>query len=412
VRVELVTIGTELLLGQTVDTNAAWIGRALAEQGIRLTRRTTVSDDGGQIQDALRDALRRADAVLTTGGLGPTRDDITKQAVAAVLGRRLVFDPAIWDDLVARYARLRRPLSEANRPQADVPEGATVLPNPRGTAPGLWLEGPFGVVVLLPGVPGEMRGLMTEAVLPRLAERVPGAPVIRSRTLRTAGIPESNLSARLGTIDEDLAPLSLAYLPDLTGVDLRLTAWELPAPEASRALTDGIARLRERAGHHAYGEDDADLAAVVLDAMRVRGWTLAVAESCTGGLLAGRLTAVPGSSAAFVGGLVTYADDAKSRLAGVPEALLRTDGAVSESVALALADGAARNFSTLAAVGITGIAGPTGGSEAKPVGTVWFGFVAGDRRWSERVAFPGNRSEIRARAVQFALFTLWRVLSE
>lgn len=411
-RLELVTIGTELLLGHTIDTNAAWIGRSLAEHGLRLSRHTTVSDDHGQIRDAIRTALDRADVVITTGGLGPTRDDITKRAVAALLGRRLQFDQAVWDGLVARYARLGRPLSEANRPQADVPEGGTVLPNPRGTAPGLWLEADAGIVVMLPGVPREMRGLMREEVLPRLVPAGGTATVVRSRVLRTAGIPESNLAAQLGPVEEELAPLTLAYLPDLVGVDLRLTAWGLAAEEADRLLENGLGMLRQRAGGHGYGTDEEDLAAVLLQAMRTRGLRLAVAESCTGGILSGRLTEITGSSDVFAGGLVTYANEAKVSLAGVGAELLAQEGAVSEAVAMALAEGAARNFSTDAAVGITGIAGPDGGSELKPIGTVWFGFILAERRWTQRVIFPGNRAEIRVRATQYALYALWRSLSE
>lgn len=408
-RVELVTIGTELLLGFTVDTNGAWIGRALADQGIELVRRTAVPDQFAAIREGVAEALARTGTVITTGGLGPTRDDITKAAVAAVFGRRLEFDPAIWDELVARYARLGRPLSEANRPQADRPEGATVLPNPRGTAPGLWIEGTPGLVVMLPGVPREMRGLMTEQVLPRWAG-AGTAMVIRSRTLRTAGIPESNLAARIGDAESQIAPVSLAYLPDVTGVDLRLTAWNLPAAEADRRLAEAAGLIRERAGGHVYAEGDTDLAEVVLQRLRSQGLRIGVAESCTGGLLGGRITAVPGSSDVFAGGIVPYDNRFKTSLLGVSAELLQEHGAVSEPVAAALAEGAARNFAAPVAVGITGIAGPGGGTPEQPVGTVWFGFVTPGRSWTERVVFPGNRGEIRARTVQYALVALHRGL--
>lgn len=404
-RLELVTIGTELLLGFTVDTNAAWLGQTLAADGIRIARRTTVTDDPDAIRDAVRDALHRTGFVITTGGLGPTRDDITKAAIAALFGRRVVFDDAVWADLADRYAKLGRELSDANRTQAGVPEGAQVLRNPRGTAPGLWIEGDPGTVVMLPGVPREMRGLVTDEVLPRLRGRG-GDTVIRSRTLRTAGIPESNLAARLGDIEAVIAPVTLAYLPDVTGVDLRLTAWNLEVAAAADALEAAARAVYVRAGGHVYGEGTMDLAEVVLSRLRGADWRIAVAESCTGGLLGGRLTAIPGSSDTFLGGTIAYSDSAKVRRLGVPEALLEAHGAVSEPVALAMAEGAVRNFGSEVAVGVTGIAGPGGGSPEKPVGTVWFGFVAGGDRWSERVAFPGNRAEIRARAAQFALFRL------
>lgn len=409
--VELVTIGTELLLGFTLDTNAAWIGRTLASHGLAVVRRTTVPDEAGAIRDGVQAALTRTGTVITTGGLGPTQDDITKGAIAALFGRRVVFSEAVWADLQRRYAGLGRTLSDSNRSQAGVPEGARVLPNPRGTAPGLWLDGEPGTVIMLPGVPGEMRGLVLDSVLPGLLATRQGEPaVIRSRTLRTAGIPESRLGERLGDIDARIAPVTLAYLPDLLGVDLRLTAWDMPAAEADRLLADSAEQVRGRAGEWIYGEGEADLAGEVLMRLRHRGYRLAVAESCTGGLLAGRITAVPGSSDTFVGGVVAYADAAKSALLNVPEALLASEGAVSEPVAAALAEGAARNFGVEASVGITGIAGPSGGTPEKPVGTVWFGFRLGPDRWTTRVVFPGTREEVRTRAAQFALHALWRRL--
>lgn len=410
-RLELVTIGTELLLGFTVDTNAAWIGRTLAEHGISVVRRATVPDDPAAIRDAVRDGLERTGFVLTTGGLGPTRDDITKAAVAALFGRRVVFDESVWADLVDRYARMGRPLSDANRSQAGVPEGATVLPNPRGTAPGLWITGDSGTVAMVPGVPREMRGLLQAEVIPRLTASA-GDDVIRSVTLRTAGIPESNLAVDLGDAESAIAPVTLAYLPDVTGVDLRLTSWNAPRAVADQQLQAAATLIRARAGKHVYGEGDADLAAVVLDRLRRRGYRLAVAESCTGGLLGGRLTGVPGSSTVFVGGTIAYANQAKIDQLGVSEADLASHGAVSEAIALQMAAGAARNFAADMAVGVTGIAGPDGGTADKPVGTIWLGFQSPDGRWAERVVFPGNRTEIRARAIQFALYRLLQVLPE
>jgi nicotinamide-nucleotide amidase len=411
VRLELVTIGTELLLGFTVDTNAAWIGRALAEHGISVVRRATVPDDPAAIRDAVRDGLERTGFVLTTGGLGPTQDDITKAAVAALFGRRVVFDDSVWADLVERYARMGRPLSDANRTQAGVPEGATVLPNPRGTAPGLWITGDSGTVAMVPGVPREMRGLLQDEIIPRLRASA-GSHVIRSLTLRTAGIPESNLAADLGDAESAIAPVTLAYLPDVIGVDLRLTSWNAPSALADQQLQAAAALIRARAGKHVYGEGEDDLAAVVLARLRRRGYRLAVAESCTGGLLGGRLTGVPGSSEVFVGGTIAYANQAKVDQLGVSRADLESQGAVSEAIALQMAAGAARNFAADIAVGVTGVAGPGGGSVDKPVGTIWLGFQSPDRRWAERVVFPGNRAEIRARAIQFALYRLLQALPE
>ena len=407
--VELVTVGTELLLGFTVDTNSAEIGRALSAAGVRVVRRTAVPDESSAIRAAVRGALERTGAVLTTGGLGPTADDITKTTIAALFDAPLVFDPAVWAALEARFARLGRVPTANNRGQAEVPEGAVVLPNQWGTAPGLWLEGAPGLVVMLPGVPIEMRNLLSASVLPRLAARG-GKGVIRSVTVRTTGIAESTLAERLADIDVRIAPLSLAYLPGLGSVDLRATAWNLPAAEADRRLADAAALLAERAGEHAYGTGEADLAAVVLEELRRRGLRIAVAESCTGGLLGGRLTAPPGSSSQFLGGVIAYADETKQRLLGVPSALLASQGAVSGPVAREMAIGVARALGAEVAVSITGIAGPDGGSSEKPVGTVWMGFALPTGAETILRNVVGTREEVRGRAAQFALFELWRRL--
>ncbi len=407
--VELVTVGTELLLGFTIDTNSAEIGRALGTIGVRVTRRTAVGDDPAAIREAVAAALQRAGAVLTTGGLGPTADDITKSAVAALFGVRMRFDEAVWAALERRFQRLGRVPSANNRCQADVPEGAVVLPNRWGTAPGLWLEGQPGLVVMLPGVPVEMRNLLEHEVVPRLAGRGAGG-VIRSVTVRTTGIAESTLAERLGDIDERLAPLTLAYLPGRGSVDLRATAWNLAAEEADRRLTEAARLLRERAGDHAYGLGDTDLAEVVLQLLRKRGWRIAVAESCTGGLLGGRITAIPGSSSQFLGGVIAYSDAVKTAQLGVPADLLAQHGAVSEAVAAAMASGVRTALGADVGVGITGIAGPEGGTPDKPVGTVCFGLALPGKTEGLRRGVVGNREEIRERSTQVALFELWKRL--
>lgn len=404
---EIVTIGTELLLGFTVDTNSAFIGRTLATVGVRVARRTAVSDAPDEIRAAVDAALTRSGVVITTGGLGPTRDDISKHVIAELLGMPLEFDQGVWDELVARWNRLGRKIADSNRSQAMVPAGGTVLPNKWGSAPGLWLEGPRGVVILLPGVPFEMRKLVEHEVAPRLAARG-GNVVIRSRVLRTAGIPESVLGEKIGDLEAEVAPLSLAYLPDVAGVDLRLTAWELDAAEADARLDEAATKIRARVGGWIYGEGEADLAAVLIDELKAREERLAIAESCTGGLLGARLTAVPGASAVFQGGMITYANAAKSMLLGVDPVTILTQGAVSARVAEMMAIGAADLVGADVAVGITGIAGPDGGSEEKPVGTVWFGFSVRGVVDSAKVIFPGTRDEVRARAVQAALVGLLR----
>jgi len=301
----------------------------------------------------------------------------------------------------------------ANRRQADVPEGATVLPNPRGTAPGLWLEDARGrVAVLLPGVPREMRGLVQEEVLPRLARRSTTVHrVVRSRTVRTTGVPESALAERVSPVEETLAPLTLAYLPSVFGVDLRLTAWDL-APEEADALLDRAAlRLAELAGEHYYGGDDTDLAAVVLDGLRRGRHRLAVAESCTGGMLGERITAIPGASDTFIGGVVAYADVIKTAALKVPLETLAAHGAVSEATVCAMAEGAQRLFSADCTIAVTGIAGPGGGTPEKPVGTVWLAARVDTATRAVQRVFPGDRDEIRRRAAQAALDLMRRLLA-
>jgi nicotinamide-nucleotide amidase len=410
--VEIVTIGTELLLGFTVDTNSAFAGTALAERGIRVVRRTAIADGEAEIRGAVAEALARTGVVITTGGLGPTRDDISKQVVAELFGVAIEFREGIWDRLVERYKRYERTPSPSNRTQAEMPVGALELPNRWGSAPGIWLEGARGLVIMLPGVPREMRNLLTEEVIPRLAERGGGAP-IRSRTLRTTAIPESVLAERLGEVEEAIAPLTLAYLPEVTGVDLRVTSWGLPVAEAEERLSRAEEFIRARAGDHLYGTDGTDLAALVLDRARARGVRIALAESCTGGLLGARLTAVPGSSEVVEGGVVSYGNGAKVGILGVDAGLLAPGGpgAVSEEVARAMAEGAARRLGGTLTVGVTGIAGPGGGTAEKPVGTVWYAtYFEGESRATKQVHF-GERDEIRARAAQMALYLLWRRLS-
>jgi nicotinamide-nucleotide amidase len=368
-----------------------------------------VADRADDIRQAVSDALARTGAVLTTGGLGPTRDDVTKRAVADLFDAPLEFNEGIWASLVERFARLERKPVESNRSQADVPRGATILPNRWGTAPGLWLEGPHGLVIMLPGVPLEMRRLLEHEVLPRLAQRG-GQSVIRSLQVRTSGIPESSLAEKIGDIESEIAPLSLAYLPGLDGVDLRLSAWGLPAAEADGRLRAAADLLRTRAGAHFYGEGDTDLAALVLEQARARKMKLSVAESCTGGLIGSRLTEIPGSSDVFVGGVIAYDNHIKVDLLGVAQALLDEHGAVSEATARAMAEGACTALSADASVSVTGIAGPTGGTPEKPVGTVWIACAVKGKIEAYRSLFPGTRHEIRARAAQAGLFRLFRAL--
>lgn len=417
--VEVVTIGDELLLGFTVDTNAAHLARELAAAGIGVARRSTVGDSPGEIAMAVREALDRTGAVITTGGLGPTSDDLTKPSIAALFGRAMKFDEAIWEDLKARWKTYRwtGTIPESNKQQAMIPEGAVILANRHGSAPGIWLEDPVANgqrwVAMLPGVPREMRGMLADELLPRLRARTTGTPVVvASRTLRTIGIGESALADLLGPLAKGPEGLPLAYLPSVEGTDLRLTTRDSSASEAARKLDAGAAELRAVLGAYVYGEGNADLAAVVLDLLRGRGMKIAVAESCTGGMLGARITAIAGSSDTMLGGVIAYANAVKQAQLGVRAETLAAHGAVSEETAREMAAGVRERLGAEVGVSITGIAGPGGGTPEKPVGTVCIAVSAGASARAVRVQMLGDRDEIRRRSAQAALNLVRRVLTE
>ena len=412
---EIITIGDELLLGYTVDTNAAHLARELASIGVSIVRRATVGDDANDIASTVREALDRTGAVITTGGLGPTSDDRTRPAIAELFGRDLVPDEERWEALRALWKeRGRGEIPETNRTQIMIPRGATVLTNRHGTAPGIWLEDERGRwCAMLPGVPREMRGMLADELFPRLTARLDGQQrvVVRSRTLRTTGVAESKLAELLGPLADGLDGLSLAYLPGQEGVDLRLTARDLAADAADAALTGGIAALREIAARYAYAENQTDLASVVLNECDARGLTIAVAESCTGGLLGARLTAISGSSSVVIGGVIAYSNGVKKGLLGVTTESLERHGAVSEEVASEMATGVRRRLGVDIGVSITGVAGPGGGTPDKPVGLVWMAVdVRGDVR-THGSRFIGDRAEIRFRATQAALDLVRRMVA-
>lgn len=411
---EIVTIGDELLLGFTIDTNAAHLAREFAALGVRIVQRTTCGDDADAIAQAVREALERTGAVITTGGLGPTADDMTKPAIASIFGKGMVLNAEVLANLEQRWlTRFGHALPVSNRQQAMVPDGCTILPNRHGSAPGIWLEDDRGRwVVMLPGVPREMRGMLADTVVPYLRDRLPtDGPVIRSRTLRTANIAESALADRLGELARGVNGLPLAFLPGNDGVDLRLTSWSRPSRDAEAALTQAAALVREKVGRFIYGEGDDDLAALMLAECAMRGLTIAVAESCTGGMLGQRLTAIPGSSRTVQGGVIAYANEVKTRELDVPAEAIAEHGAVSDVVARAMAAGVRRRFGTGIGIGITGIAGPDGGTPDKPVGTVWVAVDVDGDVHAVRALLPGNRFEIRYRAAQLALDRLRRAFA-
>lgn len=408
---EVVAIGDELLLGDTVDGNGAWLGRALGAAGIPVVRRAVVGDEDAAIRDAVAEGLVRTGCVLCSGGLGPTRDDLTKPAVAALLGRDLVLDAEWLEVIAARFRERGLEINERSRGQAIVPRGSTILHNARGTAPGIAIDDALGIVVLLPGVPHELRGLVEDAVVPWLRMRAGrGAAPVMTHRIRTTGIAESVLAERIDDLIDAIAPVTVAFLPSARGVDLRLTARGIDAAEADARFAAAEARIRERAGSFIYATGDDDFAAAIGRALIGRGLTLAVAESCTGGLLASWLTDAAGSSAFFLAGFVTYSNQAKQTL-GVQPSLIAEHGAVSEAVAAAMAEAAMRTAGADAALAITGIAGPGGGTEAKPVGTVWVAAALHDRSIVRLHRFRGDRAEIRARSAQAALFQLHELLA-
>ncbi len=407
---EILTIGTELLLGQIVDTNASWIAERLAGAGIDLFYKTTVGDNAGRIEAALRQALGRAEVVITTGGLGPTEDDLTRDVVAAVLNRRLYLDPAVLAHIQQRFAHRQIPMPENNRKQALVPEGAEVLPNPHGTAPGLFLRHGDRCLICMPGVPAEMKPMLTEQVIPRIRTAFGIRSRIVSRVLKTCGISESRVDQAIGDYFREMRNPTIGVLAHAGEIHIRLTCKGEDPAEIARRLDELEGRIRERLGPFIFGRDEERLEALVGHLLRERGATLAVAESCTGGLLASRLTDLPGSSEYFERGVVAYSPAAKVQILGVPQAMLEECGAVSLPVARAMAEGVRRLSGTRFGLGLTGIAGPAGGTPEKPVGLVCIALAWDGGGLAREYRFHGGRELIKYRATQMALEMLRRHL--
>lgn len=407
---EIITIGDELLLGHTTDTNAAFLSEQLAAAGLRVTRRTTVGDDADAIRTAVSDALQRKSAVITTGGLGPTRDDFTKAVIADLYGRELQLDPELLEKAKQRWRARGLDMPASNISQAEVPAGAVILENRLGTAPGLALQDERGLTIMLPGVPHELRAMTLTQVVPFLLQRQTArAHPINYRIIRVTGVPESMLAERIDDIVDAIAPLTVAFLPNFAGVDLRVTNWGVTAhPDFDNAER----LLRERLGTHVYATGNDDIELIVGRMLRDRKLTLATAESCTGGLLGQRITKIEGASAYYMGGFVTYSNESKVDLLGVRQATLETAGAVSEETVREMAQGAAKRMGTDAAISITGIAGPAGGTLAKPVGLVWTGVVLNGVMRTRSFIFPGDRAEIRERSAQMGLALLYAMLVE
>lgn len=405
----LLTIGNELLAGRTVDTNFTYMARALGAAGVRVCRHVTVGDDRRAILAAVRSALLDSDLVVASGGLGPTSDDVTREAMAELAGSPLREDPEVVARIAARMKSLGRTLKAVGRRQALLPAGMAQLENPIGLAPGLWHEAGTAIVCALPGIPRELMAMVDQVLVPRLRALNPDLAALPVATLRTIGVPESDLAERIEADAIDLSGVLLAYLPGPGGVDLRLTGIDRTAAAAVERVAGALAsRFAEAV--YARGEDSME--EVVGRLLAARGHTLALAESCTGGLVGYRVTRVAGSSVYFAGGVVAYANEAKEALLGVPGALLAAHGAVSAEVAAAMAEGARERFAAELGLAVTGIAGPGGGTAEKPVGLV-FVAVAGPEPATvatRRHLLLGDREQIRERAATLALDLLRRTL--
>lgn len=406
---EIIAIGSELLAPDRSDTNSLWLTEKLNQLGIEVKLKTIVGDDDARLEEAIRDATRRSKVVITTGGLGPTEDDITRKITARALGRRLLLDEVVLAEIKQRFQNFGVTMPERNSRQAMVIEDAEVLPNPNGTAPGMFIEHQGTAIVLLPGPPREMRPMFENHVSAKLEGRTGSLRVVR-RVLKVAGMGES-------AVDEKIAPVYTQYenpqttiLFNQTEIEIHLTARGRTETEANGLLDRVVLQLEEKLGDAIFSFTGEKMEEVIGLKLSVGGYTLAVAESCTGGLLAQRITDVPGSSKYFIEGVVTYANEAKTRALGVEPILLLEHGAVSAPVAEAMAEGIRKRADTDFGLGITGIAGPGGGTDDKPVGTVFIAIASEAGTEHRRLKLPGDRHLIRWRASQAALDLLRRRL--
>jgi len=408
---EIIAVGSELLTSSRVDTNSLWLTAQLNELGIEVTQKTIVGDDRGRLAEAVRAALGRAPILIVTGGLGPTEDDVTRDAVGQALSRGLVYSEEIFHWIETRFARFGRKMAAINKRQAYLVEGAEKLENPNGTAPGQWIDLPGGMIALLPGPPNEMKPMFEKGCLPRLRERVPPLS-IRTRFFRVAGMGESDL-------DQLIAPIYTPYSNPVTtilaaagDIQIHLRA-QAASPEAAEALVEEVGSKIEAAlGERIYSRDGSPIEKMIGASLKQRRETLAVAESCTAGLLGARITDVAGASAWFVGGLQVYQTDMKTRLLGLDPALVNEHGVVSEAVATAMAVAARERTGATWALAVTGEAGPEPSPGGPAPGTVCIG-IAGPKGASARsYRFPGDRGRIRAFAVQSALNLLRLKLAE
>jgi nicotinamide-nucleotide amidase len=409
----ILAVGSELLTPLRIDTNSLYLTEQLNLLGIDVVFKSVIGDDRDELADAIRHALRRATLVVSSGGLGPTDDDVTREVVADVLGRALVEDEVITERIRARFAARRLDMPAINRRQAMVPQGATVLENPLGTAPGLWIEQDDRIIVLLPGPPRELKAVMAKLVTGPLQSRAPGVALVR-RVVRITGRTESHTEEAVQLLYADWARrvpvVSATILATLGQIELHVSAIATPRERAEAAVDEAANEVAAILGLDAYSHDGRALEQVVGDLLVERRFRIALAESCTGGLLTSRLTDVAGSSRYVERGVVAYANDAKMALLAVPEALLKEHGAVSEEVAVAMAEGIRTSALVDVGVGVTGIAGPGGGTDTKPVGTVAIAAAVPGASKSRLFKFGGDREQIKFQASQAALDFVRRML--
>jgi len=399
---EIIAIGSEMLTPFRLDTNSLWLTERLNAMGVEVKLKTVVGDDEARLEETVRDAMKRSEIVIATGGLGPTEDDITRKIFARVLKRQLILEDAILEKIRARFARRNMPMPEINARQALVIHGAQILENNNGTAPGMLINEGKCTVVLLPGPPREMKPIFDASVAPALKQRVGDMLIVR-RTLSIFGLTES-------ATDELAAPIYTKYRNPSTTIlfkdgqiELHLTAQARGESEAVKLLDELGGRLDEVLGEYIFSRNNETLEEVVGRSLKLRGYTLATAESCTGGLLAGRITDVPGSSEYFLEGVVSYSYEAKIDLLGVPKKMIETHGAVSEQVAGAMAAGIRKRAGSTLGIGVTGVAGPGGGSPEKPVGLVYIALADDSQTTTRKFIFPGDRQFIRTLSVNAAL---------
>ena len=404
---EIIAIGSELLTPDKTDTNSLWLTEKLNEIGIEVRLKTIVGDDEARLEETVRDAVRRSDIVISTGGLGPTEDDITRQISARALGRRLVFHEELVDELRERFRRWGREMPEINKRQAFIIDGAEILPNPNGSAVGMFLETDGKFHVVLPGPPRELKPMFEQYVLPKIRARA-GEICVRRRILRVAGIGESAVDEKIAPIYKQYANPQTTILFNRSEIEIHLTAQAANEREADRLIEEVAAKINETLGAAVFALNGEKMEEIIGKLLSDGGKTLSLAESCTGGLIAQRLTEISGASKYFIEGVVAYANEAKIRSLNVPAELLEKHGAVSAQVAEAMAKGIRERAQTDYAVSITGIAGPTGGSEEKPVGLVFIGYADESRTKSFKTILPGDRELIRWRASQAALDYLRR----